>query len=62
MRHERQQALGREGLGATTIVSFHWGHPPEHQVAALKAADSAIWVQVGTVEDAEIAPLVTTRR
>lgn len=37
------------------IVSFHWGHPPEHQRTALKAAGSSIWVQVGTVEDAETA-------
>ncbi len=37
------------------IVSFHWGHPPDHQLAALKAAGCAVWVQVGTIEDAEIA-------
>ncbi len=34
------------------VASFHWGHPPADQVAALKQAGSAIWVQVGTVEDA----------
>lgn len=34
------------------VASFHWGHPPADQVNALKQAGSAIWVQVGSVEDA----------
>ncbi len=37
------------------IVSFHWGHPPEHQLTALKDAGCSVWVQVGSVEDAETA-------
>lgn len=37
------------------IVSFHWGHPPEHQRKSLKAAGCELWVQVGTVEDAATA-------
>lgn len=37
------------------VVSFHWGHPPAEQLDLLKAAGCSIWVQVGTVEDAEKA-------
>jgi NAD(P)H-dependent flavin oxidoreductase YrpB (nitropropane dioxygenase family) len=37
------------------VVSFHWGHPPAEQVAVLKAAGCSIWVQVGSVADAETA-------
>ncbi|MEM9104076.1 MAG: nitronate monooxygenase [Pseudomonadota bacterium] len=37
------------------IVSFHWGHPPEHQRESLKAAGCDLWIQVGTVEDAATA-------
>jgi NAD(P)H-dependent flavin oxidoreductase YrpB (nitropropane dioxygenase family) len=38
-----------------TVVSFHWGHPSAEQVALLKAAGCSIWVQVGSVADAETA-------
>ena len=31
------------------IASFHWGHPPAHQLALLKDAGCSIWEQVGTV-------------
>lgn len=37
------------------IVSFHWGHPPEEQIDILHAAGCAIWVQIGSVADAETA-------
>lgn len=37
------------------VVSFHWGHPPAHQIALLKQAGCSIWVQVGSVEDAKVA-------
>lgn len=37
------------------IVSFHWGHPPEDQISLLKAAGCDLWVQVGSVADAEAA-------
>lgn len=37
------------------VVSFHWGHPPAEQIATLRAAGCSIWVQVGTVADAETA-------
>jgi NAD(P)H-dependent flavin oxidoreductase YrpB (nitropropane dioxygenase family) len=31
------------------IVSFHWGHPPAHQLAALREAGASVWEQVGSV-------------
>lgn len=37
------------------VVSFHWGHPPAEQVAKLKEVGCSIWVQVGSVADAESA-------
>jgi NAD(P)H-dependent flavin oxidoreductase YrpB (nitropropane dioxygenase family) len=37
------------------VVSFHWGHPPADQIAILKEAGCSIWVQVGSVADAETA-------
>lgn len=37
------------------VVSFHWGHPPEHQLSALAAAGCSYWEQVGTVGAARLA-------
>ena len=37
------------------VVSFHWGHPPAEQVELLTAAGCSIWMQVGSVADAETA-------
>lgn len=37
------------------VVSFHWGHPPAEQIALLRAAGCSIWVQVGSVADADTA-------
>lgn len=34
------------------VVSFHWGHPPAHQVSLLKEAGCSLWVQIGSVADA----------
>ncbi len=37
------------------IVSFHWGHPPAHQLEALLGAGCTVWEQVGSVAAAETA-------
>lgn len=37
------------------VVSFHWGHPPAHQLEMLHIAGCSLWVQVGTIADAEQA-------
>ena len=34
------------------VVSFHWGHPPQHQIDLLLAAGCSLWIQVGNEEDA----------
>ncbi|MEU7230485.1 NAD(P)H-dependent flavin oxidoreductase [Streptomyces chrestomyceticus] len=36
-------------------VSFHWGHPPAHQVEQLRAAGVSVWEQVGSADAAERA-------
>lgn len=40
---------------AVPIVSFHWGHPPEHQLRSLLDAGISVWEQVGSTEDARRA-------
>jgi NAD(P)H-dependent flavin oxidoreductase YrpB (nitropropane dioxygenase family) len=37
------------------IVSFHWGHPPVEQLAALREAGVSVWEQVGSAEAARHA-------
>lgn len=37
------------------IVSFHWGHPPAHQLARLRDAGVSMWEQVGSGEAAKVA-------
>jgi enoyl-[acyl-carrier protein] reductase II len=37
------------------IASFHWGHPPAHQLALLLDAGVSLWEQVGCAEAAEQA-------
>jgi NAD(P)H-dependent flavin oxidoreductase YrpB (nitropropane dioxygenase family) len=37
------------------IVSFHWGHPPETQLARLREAGVSVWEQVGSAESARRA-------
>ncbi|MDI2129852.1 NAD(P)H-dependent flavin oxidoreductase [Yinghuangia seranimata] len=37
------------------IVSFHWGHPPKHQLELLRGAGVSVWEQVGSAEAAERA-------
>lgn len=34
------------------IVSFHWGHPPQHQLDLLREAGVSVWEQVGTAANA----------
>jgi NAD(P)H-dependent flavin oxidoreductase YrpB (nitropropane dioxygenase family) len=34
------------------VVSFHWGHPPPAQLAALREAGTAVREQVGTADAA----------
>jgi len=34
------------------IASFHWGHPPQHQLDLLREAGVSIWEQVGTTRAA----------
>ncbi|MEU7227928.1 nitronate monooxygenase [Streptomyces chrestomyceticus] len=36
-------------------VSFHWGHPPAHQIEQLRAAGVSVWEQVGSADAAERA-------
>ncbi|MCF2526956.1 NAD(P)H-dependent flavin oxidoreductase [Yinghuangia soli] len=37
------------------ITSFHWGHPPAHQLKALADAGVSVWEQVGSAAAAEAA-------
>jgi nitronate monooxygenase len=37
------------------VVSFHWGHPPVEQIAALREAGTSVWEQVGSAEAARRA-------
>lgn len=37
------------------ITSFHWGHPPAHQLKSLADAGVSVWEQVGSVAAAEVA-------
>jgi NAD(P)H-dependent flavin oxidoreductase YrpB (nitropropane dioxygenase family) len=37
------------------IVSFHWGHPPAHQLVAIRDAGISVWEQVGSAEAARRA-------
>ncbi len=37
------------------IVSFHWGHPPAHQLSALREAGISVWEQVGSADAARRA-------
>lgn len=34
------------------IVSFHWGHPPQDQLAQLREAGVSVWEQVGSADAA----------
>ncbi|MGB8945131.1 MAG: nitronate monooxygenase [Streptomyces sp.] len=37
------------------IVSFHWGHPPAHQLDQLREAGISVWEQVGSADAARRA-------
>ncbi|WSA04206.1 nitronate monooxygenase [Streptomyces sp. NBC_00841] len=37
------------------IVSFHWGHPPAHQLKQLREAGISVWEQVGSADAARRA-------
>ncbi|MET8685089.1 nitronate monooxygenase [Streptomyces sp. NPDC004732] len=37
------------------IVSFHWGHPPAHQLKELREAGISVWEQVGSADAARRA-------